>query len=194
MIGSPGSFFVFGCTNLLGKCVLCNTKCNTKFKIRLFDAFGILTSAGIQRRYVRMFGSREELRMIREYWLLDEDDKKDVPPNVLPKIVWKSVSGTENPQNKEKQIKTKKRQESPAGAFHPPTVEEVRAYCNERENGVDAGRFVDYYTAVGWRVGKSPMRDWKAAVRRWESGGRGENPARESSYDMEEVRRCLGIE
>lgn len=52
--------------------------------------------------------------------------------------------------------------------FRPPTVEEVEAYCFERNNKVDAERFVDYYTANGWKVGKNPMKDWKAAVRNWE--------------------------
>ena len=55
-----------------------------------------------------------------------------------------------------------------APAFHPPTVEEVKAYCLERKNKVDAVRFVDYYTANGWKVGKNPMKDWRAAVRTWE--------------------------
>lgn len=52
--------------------------------------------------------------------------------------------------------------------FSPPAVEEVRAYCIERRNNIDAERFVDYYTANGWQVGKNKMRDWKAAVRTWE--------------------------
>ena len=52
--------------------------------------------------------------------------------------------------------------------FSPPTVEEVRAYCIERQNNVDAERFVDYYTSNGWQVGKNKMKDWKAAVRTWE--------------------------
>ena len=51
--------------------------------------------------------------------------------------------------------------------FTPPTVDEVRAYCNEKGYTVDPQRFVDYYTSNGWRVGKNPMRDWKAAVRNW---------------------------
>lgn len=51
--------------------------------------------------------------------------------------------------------------------FTPPTVEEVRAYCTEKGYTVDPQRFVDYYTSVGWRVGKNPMKDWKAAVRTW---------------------------
>ena len=52
--------------------------------------------------------------------------------------------------------------------FRPPTVEEVEAYCFERNNKVDAERFVDFYSSNGWRVGKNPMKDWKAAVRTWE--------------------------
>jgi len=52
--------------------------------------------------------------------------------------------------------------------FKPPTVEEVRAYCKERQNNVDPEKFVDYYTSNGWSVGKNKMKDWKAAVRTWE--------------------------
>lgn len=52
--------------------------------------------------------------------------------------------------------------------FSKPTLEEISAYCQERNNSVDAQRFFDYYEAKGWVVGKSPMKDWKAAVRTWE--------------------------
>lgn len=52
--------------------------------------------------------------------------------------------------------------------FTPPTVDDVATYCTERHNGVDAQRFVDYYTANGWKVGKNSMKDWRAAVRTWE--------------------------
>lgn len=52
--------------------------------------------------------------------------------------------------------------------FTPPTVEEVRAYCEERHNGIDAQAFVDHYAASGWMRGKTPIKDWKACVRTWE--------------------------
>ena len=52
--------------------------------------------------------------------------------------------------------------------FKPPTVEEVRDYCYERNNNVDAESFVDFYESKGWMVGKNKMKDWKAAVRTWE--------------------------
>ncbi len=52
--------------------------------------------------------------------------------------------------------------------FIPPSVEEVRAYCSERNNNLDAEQFVNFYSAKGWLVGKVKMVDWKAAVRTWE--------------------------
>ena len=61
-----------------------------------------------------------------------------------------------------------KRKQTSARRFVKPTVEDVRAYCEERGNGIDAQSFVDFYESKGWVVGKSPMKDWKAAVRTWE--------------------------
>lgn len=65
--------------------------------------------------------------------------------------------------SKEKDSKEEKRKR-----FSPPTIEEVKAYCDERKNRVDPQRFIDYYESNGWKVGKNPMKDWKAAVRTWE--------------------------
>ena len=56
----------------------------------------------------------------------------------------------------------------PKKRFAIPTINEVEQYCKERQNGIDQQRFIDYYTSNGWKVGKSPMKDWKAAVRTWE--------------------------
>ena len=55
-----------------------------------------------------------------------------------------------------------------AARFTPPSVAEVKQYCLARGNHVDSQRFVDFYTAKGWRIGKQRMRDWRAAVRTWE--------------------------
>ena len=52
--------------------------------------------------------------------------------------------------------------------FTPPSLEEVQAYCTERNNNVDAERFINHYTSNGWMVGRNKMKDWKAAVRTWE--------------------------
>lgn len=63
-----------------------------------------------------------------------------------------------------------------AARFVKPTEDEVRTYCAEQGYAdVDPAQFVDYYEAKGWTVGRSPMRDWKSAVRNWhrrnQSGG-----------------------
>ncbi len=57
--------------------------------------------------------------------------------------------------------------------FKPPTVEEVQEYCRERNNNIDAERFIDYYSSNGWKVGRNSMKDWKAAIRTWERNENG---------------------
>lgn len=57
--------------------------------------------------------------------------------------------------------------------FSPPSVEDVAAYCQERKNDIDADAFVDYYSARNWTMGKTKMKDWKAAVRTWERNRKG---------------------
>lgn len=51
--------------------------------------------------------------------------------------------------------------------FTPPSVDEVAAYMQERGMKPEAERFIDHYTANGWKVGRNPMKDWKSAVRNW---------------------------
>ena len=74
----------------------------------------------------------------------------------------------------------------PARRFEPPTVEQVAEYCRERKNAVDAGRFVDFYTSKGWKVGAEPMKDWRACVRTWEKRDGDRPPARASPGDLRE--------
>lgn len=49
-----------------------------------------------------------------------------------------------------------------------PTLEEVREYCKQRGNSIDAEQFIAFYESKGWKVGGSPMKSWKAAVITWE--------------------------
>ena len=70
--------------------------------------------------------------------------------------------------------------------FTPPSIEQVAAYCQERGNGVDAARFVDFYSSKGWMVGKSRMKDWKAAVRNWErSSDAKATPVKKPGYNVQ---------
>lgn len=92
------------------------------FNNGVFQMFGILTSAGIQRRYIRAVSTREEIQIIKEYWLLDSSDKKDVPTSILNKVTFKTVNSEKttvnlennavnlqiNPQSKGKESKGEK--------------------------------------------------------------------------------------
>jgi hypothetical protein len=64
---------------------------------------------------------------------------------------------------------TKQRQQ-----FSIPSLEEVKAYCQERNNSINPQQFLNYYQAKGWMIGQNKMKDWKAAVRTWEQ--RDESP------------------
>jgi anti-sigma28 factor (negative regulator of flagellin synthesis) len=89
--------------------------------------------------------------------------------------------------------------------FYPPTLEELKKYIDDNKYNVDPERFIDYYTANGWTVGKNRMKDWKAAVRNWDrsqkSGGRmrQESTAKtkfsnfeQRSYDYDALESALG--
>jgi hypothetical protein len=54
--------------------------------------------------------------------------------------------------------------------FVKPTLEEIKAYCEERNNGIDPNEFLDHYDRNHWTYGKDnkPVKDWKACVRIWE--------------------------
>lgn len=80
-------------------------------------------------------------------------------------------TGAECAPKKENNNKSENKGPS-ATRFSPPTVEQVRAYFRERgvppaDAQTEADKFVDRYEANGWIVGKTKMKDWKAAARNW---------------------------
>ena len=77
-------------------------------------------------------------------------------------------------KDKEKE-NNKENNKEKSGRFTPPTIEQVKEYCQERGNAVDPDRWFNYYSSNGWKVGKNPMKDWKAAVRTWENNDRQDN-------------------
>ena len=74
-------------------------------------------------------------------------------------------------KDKEKEYGLKKeceKEKEPVKRFKAPTMEEAKAYFAERGCGeLEAERFIDHFTANGWKVSKNPMKDWKAAARNW---------------------------
>ena len=88
--------------------------------------------------------------------------------------------------------------------FAPPSLEDVQAYKAERGDkgkNVDPETFINFYSAKGWKVGSSPMKDWRAAFRTWEKRGERTPAAPKKSnsfnfdgqrdYDYEALERAL---
>lgn len=65
--------------------------------------------------------------------------------------------------------------------FTPPSADDVANYVREQDYHVNAERFVAFYEQKGWMVGRNHMKDWKAAVRNWETRWKDENKAQEKA-------------
>lgn len=90
-----------------------------------------------------------------------EPNTQNAEPNVNV-----NVNDNVNVFSKENIGDTHQREER-ARRFTAPTVEDVRQYAREHGYRVNAEKFCDYYASNGWKVGKNPMKDWRAAVRNW---------------------------
>ena len=97
----------------------------------------------------------------------------------------------------EKEIEAGEPSSTPAPAekkskrFVKPKVEEIEAYCRERQNGIDAHHFYDYYESNGWKVGKSPMKDWKATVRNWERNGYSTGKQQKENHSVDKYKEFI---
>lgn len=100
----------------------------------------------------------------REYYRIGKKPKSGYPIGVV------SEAGCDSrkEQEQEKEEKNNTATAISEKRFTKPSIDDVRAYCLERNNGIDADAWLDHYESNGWRVGKTPMKNWKAAVRNWE--------------------------
>lgn len=153
------------------------------FSEELFNKHKVLTSKGIQERYIYICNlSKRKVIISPELNISSEEigiysEEMDISSEEMPINSVKSTQRKEK-ERKEKEEKNKTKKETElsdsktsnqqASNFVKPTVEQVRAYCKERNNGIDAEQFIDHYISNGWMVGKTKMKDWKAAVRTWE--------------------------
>lgn len=120
-------------------------------------------------------GSSEADRK-REYRQRIETDRTNVQTN-LRQISEKSPPEIEIEIELEKDIEKEIEKEIDSSAkstttkrkrFEKPSISDIKQYCMERNNDVNAEQFFDYYESNGWKVGKNSMKDWRAAVRTWE--------------------------
>lgn len=94
-------------------------------------------------------------------------DVKQTPSNMKKKEKVKGeLEGEGEGEVKKEEVCVGEKQKTKR--FSPPSIDEVEAYCRERGNNIVGEKFVDFYASKGWKVGNTPMKDWKAAVRTWE--------------------------
>lgn len=116
---------------------------------------------GIQRQEQR----RESVRqaVARHRLRKAEVSDKVITPGYRPAEERRGEEKRKEENEKKKDTGTASR-----SRFVPPSFEEVQSYCRERASRVDPRAWMDHYESNGWRVGRNPMKSWKAAVRTWE--------------------------
>lgn len=117
------------------------------------------TEADRRRVYDRKIAQEKELLKVESVRNLQEISEKSTPEIEIE---------LEKDIEIEKEIDSSASTTTKRKRFEKPTLSEIKAYCIERGNKVDAQHFFDYYESNGWRVGKNSMKNWQAAVRTWE--------------------------
>lgn len=162
---------------------------------------GKLYSAALKRRFIPLLEARERRKQRAEinrmngrkggnpnfrkgkpnpYYQATESVMKDNQNTIesTPEITEDNpiVKQSKVQQSTAKSKETPKGEKKTASRFSAPSVDEVRAYAQEKGYNIDPEHFVDYYTSNGWRVGRNPMKDWRATVRTWASRDRAQPP------------------
>lgn len=114
----------------------------------------------------RVAAFRERQRLLASDKMRNDD--VTYPVMITGEVTKSNVTRTEREGEGERE--GEREREAPASRCEPsrPSIEDVENYCKENGYSVDAAAFVSYYTANGWMIGKVPMKDWKAAIRKWD--------------------------
>lgn len=152
------------------------------FDETMFCSLGILTSLGIQKRWMEATRKRVINYEGLQFWLLGVKDKKEFPAEEThvsggrnyTKTMFKAEEtkkkDTETTQKKvkENKVNNKEKEKETAKRFLPPSIEQVKEFVSEKNYSVDPESFVAFYQSKNWFVGKNKMKDWRAAVVTWE--------------------------
>lgn len=123
---------------------------------------------GLESKYRAIRPSAEDQESDRNKVPIRPEQSSYLDGNKVP-IRWEQSSYNNIEDNIDNNIadikENKKRKSEP---FKKPTLEEIRAYIQERNSPIDPEGFYAYYESVGWLVGKKPMKNWKMAIVTWE--------------------------
>nr|DAX90569.1 MAG TPA: DnaD like replication protein [Caudoviricetes sp.] len=118
------------------------------------------TEADRRRVYDRKIAQEKELLKVESVRNLQEISEKSTPEIEIE--LEKDIEIEKEIHSSAKSTTTKRKR------FEKPSISDIKQYCMERNNNVNAEHFFDYYESNGWKVGKNAMKNWQAAVRTWE--------------------------
>ena len=118
------------------------------------------TEADRQRLYDRRISDERKQKKLTQSRNLEEILEKSTPEIEIE--LEKEIEIEKEIHSSAKSTTTKRKR------FEKPSISDIKQYCMERNNNIDANQFYDYYESNGWKVGKNSMKNWQAAVRTWE--------------------------
>ena len=124
---------------------------------------------------------------------IQEGKKQEVENQPLENQPLENPTQLNNKELNNKELNNKQYKENAKRKFSKPTLEEINQYCLERNNGINAEAFYDFYESKDWYVGKNKMKDWKACVRTWERREETKAKPRFQIESIDERNRRLGI-
>lgn len=176
------------------------------FDGEIFEKYLVLTSKGIQKRYLEAVKRRKILTLTKQYLLVDVAQILDNDNINVIYVYINQENVCNNPQSRVEKSKVKKSKEDIGGKppkplkkkFEPPTSEEVKAYCVERGKGVDGQKVWDYYNAMEWvDTNGKPVERWKGKVISvWEKDNASKQQktntnSKSPSYDISEIENLI---
>ena len=111
---------------------------------------------------------------------LDENENNQQITNKQPTNNQQITTPKESKEIKNIVLDETPKEKIPLRKKIPPSIEDIKTYCLERKNGIDAEKFFNYYEATNWYRGKDKIKDWQACVRNWELN---EKPKKEKKAD-----------
>lgn len=137
------------------------------------------------RKYLSHLMQAGYIRMVRF-----DGRKRYVESTISFQAEWNDCSrqgGQSVPHTDNNEYINKIDRESAREKFKKPTLQEVAEYCQERGNNIDPEEFIAHYESNGWKVGKTPMKNWKSAIVTWEKKREKDAPKKKGSSRKESV-------
>jgi len=100
---------------------------------------------------------------------LQNESETKAKQKALPDYQTTRLPDTTLPDTTEREVDKPPRSPKIVSKFEKPTLIEIRTYCEAIGASINPVTFFNHYEAVGWKVGKNSMKDWKAGVRGWNS-------------------------